>query len=99
MRLFLDLESVIQCICSPSKLFVSLTFMSVLSSSFIDKALERTDQGHPCGIALKFIYMPSLGYLFNQFLFRLLCNNNRTGIVFLFLGTVSCLPQPITKDS
>ena len=71
-------------ICHPmylfsSKLFVSLTFMSVLSSSFIDKALERTDQGHPCGNALKFIYMPSLGYLFNQFLFHLLCNNNRTG--------------------
>lgn len=56
---FLDLESIVQCIFYP-KLFVSLPFISVPTGSFIDKTLERIDQGHTCGIALKCIYMQTL---------------------------------------
>lgn len=54
-----DLESIVQCIFYP-KLFVSLPFISVPTGSFIDKTLERIDQGHTCGIALKCICMQTL---------------------------------------
>lgn len=55
----LDLESVIQYVFYP-KLFFSLTFMHVLSSSFTDKTLQRIDQGHTYDIALNFVYMQTL---------------------------------------
>lgn len=62
------------------------------------------DQGHTCGIycidMLTFIYMQTLVILFNQFLFHLLHNNDRTKAriekVFVFLVIVSGLPQSIT---
>ena len=85
------------------KLFIPLILMSVLSCLFIDKTLERTDQGFTGGVYWNLFICKLWGYLFKRyFLFHLLCNNNRRKnrkSVFTFLGTISGLSQPITKDS